>query len=146
MHELDYFWVEKNPDKRFTKYPFVVIARDSLYQQGTIDQTGLTFKQATHEASWRNAYATSESRLWRSSPNHEYLKRKKELEIEGGDKWRKKVRADLLHQIWWAETNQEEKEIERRKNIQLTPEQEKENMKKYGEWKVKYLKKFLKKL
>ena len=144
MHELDYFWVEKNPDKRFTKYPFVVIARDSLYQQGTIDQTGLTFKQATHEASWRNAYATSESRLWRSSPNYEYLKRKKELETEGGDKWRKKVRADLLHQIWWAETNQEEKEIERRKNIQLTPEQEKENMKKYIAWKVKYLREFLK--
>ena len=144
MHELDYFWVEKNPDKRFTKYPFVVIARDSLYQQGTIDQTGLTFKQATHEASWRNAYATSESRLWRSSPNHEYLKRKKELETEGGDKWRKKVRADLIHQIWWAETNQEEKEIERRKNIKLTPEQKKKHWKNYGKWRVKYLKKFLK--
>ena len=56
----------------------------------------------------------------------------------------KKVRADLLHQIWWAETNQEEKEIERRKNTQLTPEQEKENMKKYIAWKVKYLREFLK--
>ena len=55
------------------------------------------------------------------------------------------VLANLEHQIWWAETNQEEKEIERQKNIQLTPEQEKENMKKYGEWRVKYLRNFLKK-
>ena len=83
MHELDYFLVEKNPDKRFTKHPFIVIARDSLYQQGTTHQTGLTFKQATHEASWRNDYAKSESRLWHYSPNYEYLKRKKELETEG---------------------------------------------------------------
>jgi len=144
MHELDYFWVEKNPDKRFTKYPFVVIARDSLYQQGTIDQTGLTFKQATHEASWRNAYATSESRLWRSSPNYEYLKRKKELETEGGDKWRKKVRADLIHQIWWAETNQEEKEIEENKNYELSQKEIDSRIKSYTKWRVKYLKKFLK--
>ena len=70
----------------------------------------------------------------------------KNKKLTSDDKWRKKVRADLIHQIWWAETNQEEKEIERQKNIQLTPEQEKENMKKYGQWKVKYLKKFLKKL
>ena len=56
----------------------------------------------------------------------------------------KEVRKNLHHQIWWAETNQEEKEIERRKNIQLTPEQEKENMKKYIAWKVKYLREFLK--
>ena len=47
-------------------------------------------------------------------------------------KWDEKVRADLLHQIWWAETNQEEKEIERRKNIKLTPEQEKKHWKNYG--------------
>ena len=144
MHELDYFWVEKNPDKRFTKYPFVVIARDSLYQQGTINQTGLTFKQATHEASWRNAYATSESRLWRSSPNHEYLKRKKELETKGDDKWRKKVRADLIHQIWWAETNQEEKEIEENKNYELSQKEIDSRIKSYTKWKVNYLKKFLK--
>ena len=144
MHELDYFWVEKNPDKRFTKYPFVVIARDSLYQQGTINQTGLTFKQATHEASWRNAYATSESRLWHSNPNYEYLKRKKELETEGGDKWRKKVRADLLYQIWWAETNQEEKEIEENKNYELSQKEIDSRIKSYTKWKVNYLKKFLK--
>ena len=144
MHELDYFWVEKNPDKRFTKYPFVVIARDSLYEQGTINQTGLTFKQATHEASWRNAYATSESRLWRSSPNHEYLKRKKELEIEGGDKWRKKVRADLLHQIWYSVTNQEEKEIEENKNHELSQEEIDSRIKSYTKWKIKYLREFLK--
>ena len=47
-------------------------------------------------------------------------------------KWDEKVRADLLHQIWWAETNQEEKEIERRKNIKLTPEQKKKHWKNYG--------------
>jgi len=58
-------------------------------------------------------------------------------------KWDEKVRADLLHQIWYSETNQEEKEIERQKNIQLTPEQEKENMKKYGKWRVEYLRNFI---
>ena len=52
--------------------------------------------------------------------------------------------ADLIHQIWWAETNQEEKEIERRKKIKLTPEQKKKHWENYGKWRVKYLKKFLK--
>tara|TARA_B110000090_G_scaffold181103_1_gene206399 strand:+ start:322 stop:507 length:186 start_codon:yes stop_codon:yes gene_type:complete len=56
------------------------------------------------------------------------------------------VLKNLNHQIWWAETNQEEKEIERRKNIKLTPEQEKKHWESYGKWRVKYLKKFLKKL
>ena len=69
----------------------------------------------------------------------------KNKKLTSDDKWRKKVRADLLHQIWWAETNQEEKEIERQKNIQLTPEQEKKHWKNYGEWRVKYLRNFLKK-
>ena len=35
----------------------------------------------------------------------------KNKKLTSDDKWRKKVKADLLHQIWWAETNQEEKEI-----------------------------------
>ena len=69
----------------------------------------------------------------------------KNKKLTSDDKWRKKVRADLLHQIWWAETNQEEKEIERRKNIQLTPEQKKKHWKSYGKWRVKYLRNFLKK-
>ena len=56
------------------------------------------------------------------------------------------VLKNLNHQILWAETNQEEKEIERHKNIQLTPEQEKKHWESYGKWRVKYLKKFLKKL
>jgi len=69
----------------------------------------------------------------------------KNKKLTSDDKWRKKVRADLIHQIWWAETNQEEKEIERRKNIKLTPEQEKKHWKNYGKWRVKYLRNFLKK-
>ena len=68
----------------------------------------------------------------------------KNKKLTSDDKWRKKVRADLIHQIWWAETNQEEKEIERRKNIKLTPEQKKKHWENYGKWRVKYLKKFLK--
>jgi len=53
-------------------------------------------------------------------------------------------RTDIDHQIWYTITNQEEKEIERRKNIKLTPEQKKKHWKNYGKWRVKYLKKFLK--
>ena len=54
------------------------------------------------------------------------------------------VRKNLHHQIWYSVTNQEEKEIERRKNIKLTPERQEENMKNYIAWKVKYLREFLK--
>ena len=57
---------------------------------------------------------------------------------------KKQVIKDLQHQIWYFETNQEEKEIERRKNIKLTPEQQKETQKKYIAWKVRYLREFLK--
>ena len=56
----------------------------------------------------------------------------------------KEVRKNLHHQIWYSETNQEEKEIERRKNIKLTPERQEENMKKYFAWKAGYLREFLK--
>ena len=56
----------------------------------------------------------------------------------------KEVRKNLHHQIWYSVTNQEEKEIERRKNIKLTPEQEKEIMRKYIAWKIKYLREFIK--
>ena len=55
------------------------------------------------------------------------------------------VRKNLHHQIWYSVTNQEEKEIERRKNFKLTPERQEENMKKYFAWKVKYMSDFLKK-
>ena len=58
---------------------------------------------------------------------------------------KKQVIKDLHHQIWYSVTNQEEKEIERRKNIKLTPERQEENMKKYIAWKVGYLRDFLKK-
>ena len=56
----------------------------------------------------------------------------------------KEVRKNLHHQIWYSLTNQEEKEIERRKKIKLTPEQQKETQKKYIAWKVTYLREFLK--
>ena len=54
------------------------------------------------------------------------------------------VRKNLHHQIWYSVTNQEEKEIEGRKNIKLTSERQEENIKKYFAWKVKYLSEFLK--
>ena len=54
------------------------------------------------------------------------------------------IRKNLHHQIWYSVTNQEEKEIERRKNIKLTSERQEENIKKYFAWKVKYLREFIK--
>ena len=68
----------------------------------------------------------------------------KNKKLTSDDKWRKKVRADLLHQIWWAETNQEEKEIEENKNYELSQKEIDSRIKSYTKWKVKYLKKFLK--
>jgi len=68
----------------------------------------------------------------------------KNKKLTSDDKWRKKVRADLLHQIWWAETNQEEKEIEERKKYELSQEEIDSRIKSYTKWKVKYLQKFLK--
>ena len=56
----------------------------------------------------------------------------------------KEVRKNLHHQIWYSETNQEEKETERQKKIKLTREQQKETQKKYIAWKVRYLREFLK--
>ena len=60
------------------------------------------------------------------------------------NKWSKKVREDLLYQIWWAETNQEEKEIEENKNHELSQEEIDSRMKSYTKWKIKYLREFLK--
>jgi len=100
-HKDDFFWVEKNPDKRYTKNQYTVLGRNNLNDDPVIHTTKLNLEDA-------------------------------------------KVMADLIHQIWWAETNQEEKEIERRKNIKLTPEQKKKHWENYGKWRVKYLKKFLK--
>jgi|TARA_R110000824_G_scaffold38370_1_gene117257 hypothetical protein len=59
------------------------------------------------------------------------------------NKWSKKVREDLLYQIWWAETNQEEKEIEERKKNNLNTEKFNKHIKLYTQWKINYLKKFL---
>ena len=60
------------------------------------------------------------------------------------NKWSKKVREDLLYQIWWAETNQEEKEIEENKNHELSQEEIDSRIKSYTKWKIKYLREFLK--
>ena len=54
------------------------------------------------------------------------------------------VLKNLNHQIWWAETNQEEKEIEERKKHELSQEEIDSRMKSYISWKVKYLREFLK--
>ena len=68
----------------------------------------------------------------------------KNKKLTSDDKWRKKVKADLLHQIWWAETNQEEKEIEERKKHELSQEEIDSRIKSYTKWKIKYLREFLK--
>ena len=68
----------------------------------------------------------------------------KNKKLTSDDKWRKKVKADLLHQIWWAETNQEEKEIEENKNYELSQKEIDSRMKNYTKWKIKYLSEFLK--
>ena len=60
------------------------------------------------------------------------------------NKWSKKVREDLLYQIWWAETNQEEKEIEENKNHELSQEEIDSRIKSYTKWKIKYLREYLK--
>ena len=57
----------------------------------------------------------------------------------------KEVWKNLYHQIRWARSKQEEKEIKRNKiPTQLQPEQLKEVQKKYIAWKIKYLSEFLK--
>ena len=56
----------------------------------------------------------------------------------------KEVRKNLHHQIWYSETNQEEKEIEERKKHELSQEEIDSRMKSYISWKVKYLREFLK--
>ena len=57
---------------------------------------------------------------------------------------KKQVIKDLHHQIWYFETNQEEKEIEESKNHELSQEEIDSRMKSYTKWKIKYLREFLK--
>ena len=54
------------------------------------------------------------------------------------------VLKNLNHQIWWAETNQEEKEIEENKNYELSQKEIDSRMKSYTKWKIEYLREFLK--
>ena len=54
------------------------------------------------------------------------------------------VLKNLNHQIWWAETNQEEKEIEENKNYELSQKEIDSRTKSYTKWKIKYLREFLK--
>ena len=54
------------------------------------------------------------------------------------------VLKNLNHQIWWAETNQEEKEIEENKNYELSQKEIDSRIKSYTKWKIKYLREFLK--
>ena len=54
------------------------------------------------------------------------------------------VLKNLNHQIWWAETNQEEKEIEENKNYELSQKEIDSRRKSYTKWKIKYLSEFLK--
>ena len=54
------------------------------------------------------------------------------------------VLKNLNHQIWWAETNQEEKEIEENKNYELSQKEIDSRIKSYTKWKVRYLREFLK--
>ena len=54
------------------------------------------------------------------------------------------VLKNLNHQIWWAESNQEEKEIEENKNYELSQKEIDNRIKSYTKWKIKYLREFLK--
>ena len=56
----------------------------------------------------------------------------------------KEVRKNLHHQIWYSETNQEEKEIEENKNYELPQKEIDSRRKSYTKWKIKYLREFLK--
>ena len=56
----------------------------------------------------------------------------------------KEVRKNLHHQIWYSETNQEEKEIEDNKNYELSQKEIDNRIKSYTKWKIKYLREFLK--
>ena len=56
----------------------------------------------------------------------------------------KEVRKNLHHQIWYSETNQEEKEIEENKNYALSQKEIDSRRKNYTKWKIKYLREFLK--
>ena len=56
----------------------------------------------------------------------------------------KEVRKNLHHQIWYSETNQEEKEIEENKNYELSQKEIDSRTKSYTKWKIKYLREFLK--
>ena len=60
------------------------------------------------------------------------------------DMSKKQVIKDLHHQIWYFETNQEEKEIEENKNHELSQEEIDSRMKSYTKWKIKYLREFIK--
>lgn len=53
------------------------------------------------------------------------------------------VKQNLHHQIWYSVTNQEEKEIEERKKINLSTSEFNEHIKLYSQWKINYLKRFL---
>ena len=57
----------------------------------------------------------------------------------------KEVRKNLHHQIWYSETNQEEKEIAESKNHELSQEEIDSRIKSYTAWKIRYLCEFLKK-
>ena len=46
------------------------------------------------------------------------------------------VLKNLNHQIWWAETNQEEKEIEENKNYELSQKEIDSRIKSYTKWKL----------
>ena len=54
------------------------------------------------------------------------------------------VRKNLHHQIWYSVTNQEEKEIEENKNYELSQKEIDSRIKSYTEWKIRYLREFLK--
>ena len=61
-HEKDYFWVEKNTDKRYTKNQYVVIGRGNLKEAGGKHRSGLTYEEAVSEAGSKNSYATSNAK------------------------------------------------------------------------------------
>jgi hypothetical protein len=66
MHELDFFWFAKNPDKRYTKHRYVVLGRNNLDDDPGIHQTKLSLEDAKDMARVYNTYATSNANYWLS--------------------------------------------------------------------------------
>ena len=65
-HKDDFFWVIKNPDKRYTKNQYTVLGRNNLNDNPGIHQTKLSLEDAKDIARVYNTYATRNANYYRS--------------------------------------------------------------------------------